>query len=705
MKKTLLVLSTLAIGIGSHIQVQADDIESIVVTGSRIVESIDEVPASITVIDKKAIQQQLKISSDIQSLLSMHVPGISTSTGTSSNFGQTLRGRAALVMIDGVPQSTPLRNGALDVKTLDPSVIERIEVIQGATSIYGNGAAGGIINYITKKTNSSDTFNLDTNISTRFSTVKLEDSFGEKITSTASGAVDNLSYVISVSVEENGVLRDAEGDALGTQYGLSEGKTDNYFTKLNYQFDSDKSVGFTYNYYESQQDTNWIDVIGDINKGEKTYAINDPENRPPNAAPQGPRGNHNFQLKYTDTEIFANTLLDFDAYKQTIENVFFYSTRLGNVDLGVEGGQSLIKSKKEGLRATFNTGIEFSNNIDATFIYGIDALNDVTSQPLVDGRIWVPEMDMDNLAGFLQSKWIFNDDIVVKAGLRKEDIEIKVNDYNTLKLCTSPTVCSVPLAVTGDTIDFNATTYNLGLRYNAFQKFTPYLSYSEGADIPDLGSLLRSATVNDIALIHTEAAIIKSIEAGFVTQFDKLRFELLAYRSKSDLGSKSTLDKNTGIYITKRAPQKIWGYEGVVNYPISDNIDIRATYGYVEGKHTLSDEYIGGRQVSAPKGTIVANWRPTENLNLLLSYLHVGDRNRFERNDEGNYSGDEGAVKGYNIVNFSGSYEFEKWSIFAGIENLFNKDYFPARSQALTYSAFNVKGIGTTVNLGIKFSI
>ena len=686
-------------------QAQENNIERIVVTGSRIVESIDEIPGSVTVISNETLQQQLNVSSDIQSILALYVPGMSTSTGTSSNFGQTLRGRSALVMIDGVPQSTPLRNGALGMKTLDPSVIERIEIIQGATSIYGNGAAGGIINYITKKNHSDEKFTLDTSISTRFSAVKLEDSVGEKISSTASGTLHDFSYVASLSFEKNGVFRDAEGDALGTQYGLSEGETYNYFTKLDYQIDDDKSIGFTYNYYESQQDTDWVDFLGDINKGEKTYAINDPDNRPPNAAPQGPRGNHNFQLKYSDNEIFTNTQLTLDAYKQTIENVFFYSTRLGNVDLGVEGGQSLIKSDKQGLRATFNNDIEFSDNIDASFIYGVDALNDVTSQPLVDGRMWVPKMDMDNFAGFFQSKWIFNDDFIFKVGLRKEDIKIKVNDYNTLKLCTSATVCSVPMAVTGGTIDFYATTYNVALRYNANEKFNPYISYSEGADIPDLGSLLRSATVNDIALIHTEAAIIKNVEIGFVSQFEQLRFELLAYRSKSDLGSKSKLDKTTGIYITKRAPQKIWGYEGVVNYQATDTLDISATYGYVEGKYTVTDEYIGGRQISAPKGTIITNWLPTENSKLSLTYIHVGDRNRFEKNDEGNYSGDEGAIKGYNIVNLSGSYQLDNWSLFAGIENLFNKNYFPARSQALTYTAFNVKGIGTTVNMGVKYSL
>ena len=704
MKNKVLALSVLAIAVSSQVKAQQDDVERIIVTGSRIVESIDEVPASVTIISKKEIEAQLEISSDIQNLLAMHVPGLSVGTGTSSNFAQTLRGRAALVMIDGIPQSTPLKNGAVDMKTLDPSVIERIEIIKGATSMYGNGAAGGIINYITKKSGASGAFNLDTSISTRFSAVKLEDSVGEKITSTASGTLNDFSYVASLGFEENGILRDAEGDALGTHYGLSEGKTYNYFTKVDYQIDDDKSIGFTYNYYESQQNSDWIDINGNISKGEKTYAIDDPENRPPQAEPQGPRGNHNFQLKYSDAEIFANTQLNLDVYKQSIETVFYYATRFANPDLGLAGGQSLIKSEKEGLRATLNSQFEW-DSIEGTFIYGVDVLEDTTSQPLVDGRFWAPEMDMTNVAGFFQSKWVINDDLIIKAGLRKENIDITVDDYNTIKICKSSTQCSVPIAVKGDTIKFDATTYNFGMRYNAAQEFSPYISYSEGADIPDLGSLLRKATVSDISSIQTQAAIVKNYEIGFVSEFDQLRFEVTTYKSTSDLGSKNVLDEKTGIYLIKRAPQKTWGYEGIVSYRISSELNVNATYSYVEGKHTETDEYIGGRQISAPKGTVVTNWYPTDALKLSLTYLHVGDRNRFERNDEGNYTGDQGEIKGYNIFNASSSYDFGNWSVFAGIENLFNQDYFPARSQALTYKGFNVKGLGTTVNMGVKFSL
>lgn len=116
-----------------------------------------------------------------------------------------------------------------------------------------------------------------------------------------------------------------------------------------------------------------------------------------------------------------------DLYMQDIENVFFFSPNLANPDENYEGGQSIIRSDKKGARATLNTQVDF-DSVEATFVYGIDALNDVTSQPLVDGRVWVPEMDMKSIAGFLQTKWVIANDLIVKAGVRQESIDLSVDD-------------------------------------------------------------------------------------------------------------------------------------------------------------------------------------------------------------------------------------------------------------------------------------
>ncbi|GLX77245.1 TonB-dependent receptor [Thalassotalea insulae] len=680
---------------------QTENIERLVVTGSRIVESIDEVPATITIINRQQIEAQLKISSELQSLLATLVPGLAPSTGSSSNSSQTLRGRSPLVMIDGVPQSTPLRNGALGIRTLDPNVIERIEVIKGATSIYGNGAAGGIINYITKKADENDQLNGNVSLSSRFSTVKFEDSAGHRLTAAINGSIDNFSYVLNATHEENGVQRDAQGDVLGLIYGLSDAKMKNYFSKFTYQFSEDKSLQLTFNHYRSEQKSDLIDVTGSVNSGTKSYAITAPAGTEKPGVPQGPN-NDNLMLKYTDEALFEHTQLEVDAYAQKIENIFFYSPVLSNPSEGYNGGQSLIKSDKKGLRLTLNSQLEW-DNLEATLIYGVDALQDVTSQPLVDGRKWVPEMDMENLAAFLQTKWLYNDDLIIKAGIRREEIDLGVDDYSTLKLCRTADTCSIPVDVTGDTLNYRATTYNFGVRYNLMSSFQPFANYSQGADISDIGRLLRTATVTDIGLIHTQASIIDNYELGFISDIDNLHLEFSAYRSTSELGTTNKYDEATGVYLPVRAPQEIYGYEALAHYPFSDEFNVTASYSWVEGKNTAADVYLGAKQISAPKGSININWQPTDQANIAITYLYVGDRKKFTKVD-GSYVGDQGPISSYHLINLSGNYHFsDEWSAYFGVENLFNQNYYPAKSQAYTYNGYNVKGLGTTMNLGVNY--
>lgn len=677
-------------------------IERITVTGSRIVESLDEVPASITLIDQQSIQENLQVSTELQNLLALAVPGMAASTGSTSNFGQTLRGRNVLVMIDGVPQDTPLRNGGLGIRTLDPASIERIEVVNGATSIWGNGAAGGVINYITKKPGEGAA-NVRLSQSIRSSLVKVEDSLGYRSVLSLDGSAGKLGYVAKLSQEKYGVQRDADGDILGLQYGLSDSRQRDAFVKLAYQLDDVQTLQFSYNYYDSDQDARYRDVPGNIDLGEKTYAIPLNAGEVVQGAPQGPEGNYNLMLKYQHDELFSNTALVVDAYRQKIDNVFFWSSTLANPEQGFDGGQSAILSEKEGLRAVLTSAVTLGQ-VDATFIYGIDVLRDVTSQPLLDGRIWVPEMDMASQGVFVQSKWALND-WTLKAGARRESVRVTVADYETLRLCRNAQACSSPMAVAGGKIDYDANTYNLGLRYRWSDAFSPFISYSEGFEVPDLGLLLRTATVNDISLIQSEASVVKNYEAGFSSQLDALYLNVAIYRSESELGTGSQLDSATGIYRPVRAPQKIWGYEASAEYHLSDVWQFSAAYGYAEGKDTKNDIYLGARQISAPKLTSAVRYRPNADLSYSLYWLHVFNRDRFSPNADGFYTADQGPVNSYDVLNVSANYQVNNWQLFAGIENLLNEDYFPARSQSFRYgTGYSVKGLGATLNMGVSYS-
>jgi iron complex outermembrane receptor protein len=93
-------------------------------------------------------------------------------------------------------------NGQRDLRTIDPSVIERVEVIKGATSIYGNGSAGGIINYITR-TPSKDAAPLQgiTSLRSTFNPVHSAGTMGYRVGQTFYGQKNKWNYTVSGSAD------------------------------------------------------------------------------------------------------------------------------------------------------------------------------------------------------------------------------------------------------------------------------------------------------------------------------------------------------------------------------------------------------------------------------------------------------------------------------------------------------------------------
>src|SRR3546814_1918557 len=76
-------------------------------------------------------------------------PSFSPTRQKLSGSGETLRGRAPLYAINGIPQSTPLRDGSRDGFTIDGFFVDRVEVIFGSNALQGIGGTGGIINQVT----------------------------------------------------------------------------------------------------------------------------------------------------------------------------------------------------------------------------------------------------------------------------------------------------------------------------------------------------------------------------------------------------------------------------------------------------------------------------------------------------------------------------------------------------------------------------
>ncbi len=131
----------------------AADGDSIIVTATRAPLTLDEVPSSIAVLDKAAIDRAQDIG--VTELL-LRTPGISISRNGGYGTATSLRIRGAesdhsVVVIDGVKLNDPSSTGGgFNFTNLLAGDIDRIEVLRGPQSIlWGSQAIGGVVNIVT----------------------------------------------------------------------------------------------------------------------------------------------------------------------------------------------------------------------------------------------------------------------------------------------------------------------------------------------------------------------------------------------------------------------------------------------------------------------------------------------------------------------------------------------------------------------------
>ncbi|MEN4762792.1 TonB-dependent receptor [Chryseobacterium sp. C39-AII1] len=677
MKKALLsvaCLGTVTVFAQVKDTLQTKSVEEVILTASRKKENIKEIPSSVTIVGEKQVQAQLTVNSDITSILQYTVPSLATSSGQTSNTGQTLRGRQVLVLIDGIPQSTPLRNGARDLRVIDPTVIERIEVIKGASSIYGNGADGGIINYITRRNKSDKKISGITQVG--ITGQPYGGTLGYRASQLLSGSfAKKFDYVASFAYERTGYMKDADGTYLSPTYSTS--KMDNYngMLKLGYNLNDNQRIEASYIGYASKSD---------LNLGLKTgkYGINptigEGLGKGLETTPQGTPRNHNYKLSYDNKNLWSGTALNVNLYYQDFRTVYGYS------DTFLNGGQSNVVSKKGGARVNLDTQLWNAQNSQAEIIYGLDVLNDQTAQKLEDGRYWTPDMNMTNIAPFALVKIDLFKKLTVKGGIRYENMKVKVSDFNTLSTVKSDGTFTQSIFVKGGDLKYNAFVGNIGVRYNIENYINLFGSFSQAYSINELGRILRTSTSETIQNLETKPIIVNNYEFGATGQIAKwVNYEITSYVSTSKLGATFIQSPDRALTI-QRAPEIVYGVEGFLHFTPVKWINFGGSYSWMEGITSLKDDgdysaKINNSRISAPKVLAYIQARPTASLSIGLDMLHSFSQNRFDPNAKGTFVYGEGRVPKYTVFNFKSSYEVNKnWKVSLGIENVFNKNYQPA---------------------------
>ena len=129
-------------------------LDTIVVTASRTEEKLKNVPARLTVIDQKTIEQNplLNISDVIQRDPSVY---IKQSGGLGQISEISLRGAKSvhtLVLKDGARLNSQNELAPLYPAFLDTTDVQQVEILKGPASVqYGSDAIGGVVQLISKK--------------------------------------------------------------------------------------------------------------------------------------------------------------------------------------------------------------------------------------------------------------------------------------------------------------------------------------------------------------------------------------------------------------------------------------------------------------------------------------------------------------------------------------------------------------------------
>ena len=124
----------------------------VTVTAGRVEQQLLEVPMAVTVVTNQEIQESS--ARNVGELLE-DIPGVMVNNAGSQGLKRvSIRGEdtfRTLTLIDGQKISEQKSMSGASI-LIDPSSIERIEVIKGPASVlYGSDALGGVVNIITKK--------------------------------------------------------------------------------------------------------------------------------------------------------------------------------------------------------------------------------------------------------------------------------------------------------------------------------------------------------------------------------------------------------------------------------------------------------------------------------------------------------------------------------------------------------------------------
>ena len=696
-------------------QKETTQLAPIVMTATRSAKSIADIAGTVYSIDQAEIEKQANAGKSIADILGTLVPSLTPSSGTTSNYGMTMRGRVVQYMIDGVPQ-TGYRDGSRQLNSIQPSMIERIEVVSGATSIYGSGATGGIINIITKR-GGQDPISFETKVGVTAGNNFKSDAMAYEASQSVLFNQGALQGAFGASYTTRGEIQDSHGNRIGPEVAQTDRQDTDTLDlngRLTWNISDEQSLSFGAQYFNDEQDSEYGPDYGP----DLAYVKRDPTYTASLAAVKGMQletqpqtERYAFNTQYENQNVLGHTL-NAEAYYRNEQARWFPSAQAmggglylvyqSETDIDVYGARVALQKQFDlnGRNLGLSYGIDYENEQDEQNIQMYDSAVFVASNGLnykpFNYYAFGPDVETEKLGTFVQTDFDVTDRLGLKAGVRYERVESQVEESTPYMEAITADLQPGYQAKTlnGGKVKHDATLFNFGALYHLTDAQQVFANFSQGSNLPDIQRMLRdvpaSFTVNSQTI---DPIKVNNYELGWRVQAENgLNASVTTFYNDSDKSLKFGRPNYTIEVLD--TDERVYGVEGNISYRLQPNWTVGGTMAYTRGqfKNTAGKwQELDAIRVAPLKGTAFSEWQFNNDMSLRVQSLAIGGTDKAKKDAVKYGSTLPAEIKGFATMDVIANAKAGPGTVGFGVYNVWNADYKTVFSQAVapTYGAIS----------------
>ncbi len=602
-------------------------LEEVVVTATRQEEEISTIPANVTVISASEIA--LSAAQTVPELL-RGVAGVLVNdiAGNGRHYTVDLRGFGetaslnTLVLVDGRRINQSDLSG-VDWTLIPKDRVERIEIVRGGRGsvLYGDNAAGGVINIITKAGTQEPTAtaNLMTGSYKTF-----------QGNASAAGAINNLSIAMNTNYRTSDGYRD-NSDSLAKDVGLN----------LEHVVSDRLSLNLDSAYHDDE-----TSLPGALTNSELAGGISRTDTLHPD--------------DYADTEdwylqgglkffLTGNSSFNLNASTRQRESQFFSFFDVGEyvgkteIDTLMLSPQLVLNEQLLGYATKILLGIDYEKSDE-----------DILNESIFFGSPTIAsyELGKESYGYYAHADLSLTDRLAVSGGFRKDRAEFEFKSID---------------AGTSDSNTISEDLYTLGINYRILNNSSVYASYSKSFRYPVLDEMFNFFT-NSINS-DLDAQTSDDYEVGLRHQFESgFAFGVNLFRIVTE----------NEIFFNPAS----FANENLDGESVRQGVELSASKEIYDilfnGSYTFKTTEIDGGQYdgkdlpNVPKHqlTLGASKQFGRNILLGLNGTYVGERRFISDFDNSHNKQDD-----YIYLTGKLSYLLERGSVFIAVNNILDEEY------------------------------